>query len=476
MSIESLILIKAEIFLLLSICFILIFDVFISSSQRVITFWLSLAAVIITAILSLSTLNNDTTILFSGSVVIDQVSSMLKAFSSFLLAICFIYSKEYLISNKLFKGEYFVLSLFTLLGIFVMISAHNLLVLYLGLEILALSLYTLIAFNRDSATAIESAIKYFVLGAIASGSLLYGISFIYGVTGSIQFDLINSYYEVNGSNSGVSLLALAFILVALAFKFGAAPFHMWLPDVYQGSPAPVTLIIGTIPKIAAFAITWRFLVESLGSLFINWQDIILVLIVASLLLGNLVAIAQTNLKRMLAYSTISHVGYILMGFVAGTPEGLSASLFYTLVYTLTAAAAFGMIIILSSKGKEAENIDDFSGLNDKSPWFAFLFLVVMFSMAGVPPFVGFYAKLLVLSSIIDADMIWLAVIGVLTAVIGAFYYLRVIWYMYFNKPNNKFVPNGGLSFSNILSINAIALIILGFFPGILLTACNYLLL
>ena len=264
MTLYSLFPIAPEIFLISSICFVLVLDVFLSDSKRIITYWSSLIAVIFTALLSLLTFNHDIIILFSGSVIIDPISSLLKTFSSLLIAICFIYSKDYLIKNNLFKGEFFILSLFTLLGIFVMTSSHNLLILYLGLEILALSLYTLIAFNRDSAIATARAIKYIVLGAIDSGTLLYGISFIYGITGSIQFDLISNYYLSNNSNLGISLLALAFILVAIAFKFGAAPFHMWLPDVYQGSSAPVTLLIGTAPKVAEFVITWRILVDSLG--------------------------------------------------------------------------------------------------------------------------------------------------------------------------------------------------------------------
>ena len=456
MTLYSLFPIAPEIFLISSICFVLVLDVFISDSKRIITYWSSVIAVIITALLSLLTFNHEITILFSGSVIIDPISSLLKTFSSLLIAICFIYSKDYLIKNNLFKGEF--------------------LILYLGLEILALSLYTLIAFNRDSAIATESAIKYFVLGAIASGTLLYGISFIYGITGSIQFDLISNYYLYNNSNLGISLLALAFILVDIAFKFGAAPFHMWLPDVYQGSSAPVTLLIGTAPKVAAFVITWRILVDALGPLFMYWKEIVFFLIVLSLLVGNLAAIAQTNLKRMLAYSTISHVGYILMGFVALSEGGLSASLFYVVVYTLTAALAFGMIIILSSKKKEAQNIEDFCGLNEKSPWFAFMLLIAMFSMAGVPPFPGFYAKLLVLSSVIDAGMLWLAIIGIITAVIGAFYYLRVIWFMYFNKPKGKFTPNGDTIFNYTLAINAVVLVAIGLLPSYLLNLCNYLLL
>ncbi len=314
--------------------------------------------------------------------------------------------------------------------------------------------------------------KYFVLGAIASGTLLYGVSILYGVTGTVQLDELAVHFAATDSLNVPALLGLAFIIVGVAFKFGAVPFHMWLPDVYQGAPAPVALFIGTAPKIAAFALAWRVLVEGLGGLHGSWQDMVAILAVLSLGVGNLVALVQGNLKRMLAYSTISHVGFILMGFVAGTEMGIAAALFYTLVYSLTAASAFGMIILLSRKGFEAERADDFKGLNARSPWFAFMMLMVMFSMAGVPPFVGFYAKLVVLGSVIDADMLWLAVTGVAFAVIGAFYYLRIVWFMYFVEPKEDAPLVAELDFRVVLSGNALALLVLGVFPGGLLDLCS----
>ncbi|HET8696051.1 MAG TPA: NADH-quinone oxidoreductase subunit NuoN, partial [Gammaproteobacteria bacterium] len=360
----------------------------------------------------------------------------------------------------------FVLGLFGLLGIMIMISAHSLLTLYLGLEVLALSQYTLVAFNRDSAVSAESAMKYFVLGAIASGTLLYGISLLYGLTGTLELDALAMRFGTPGGVNVVTLLALAFIVVGVAFKFGAVPFHMWVPDVYQGAPAPVTLYIGSAPEIAAFALTWRVLVEALGPLHDGgWRDMLIVLSVLSLGLGNVVAIAQTNLKRMLAYSTISHVGFIFLGFIGGAPDGLRAAMFYTIAYVLMAAAAFGMIILLSRRGFEAERLEDFKGLNARSPWFALVMLMIMFSLAGVPPFIGFYAKLVVLAAVLDAGLAWLAAVGVLFAVIGAFYYIRVVWYMYFAEPDDRAPISAAADMRIVLSANALGLLALGLFPG-----------
>ena len=344
----------AEIFLLSAICVVLLIDVFLSDEQRRITFRLAILAILGTAACTSYFAVSESVTVFSGAFVADPTGQVLKMFTYIVVALAFLYSRDYLIRGGLFKGEFFILGLFALLGIMVMISANSLLTLYLGLEILSLSLYTLVAFNRESATAAESAIKYFVLGAIASGTLLYGISILYGVSGTVQLDELAAHFSTADTLSVPALLGLAFIIVGVAFKFGAVPFHMWLPDVYEGAPAPVTLFIGTAPKIAAFALMWRLLAEGLGDLHGSWQSMVAILSVLSLGIGNVVAIAQTNLKRMLAYSTISHVGFILMGFVAGTQMGLAAALFYTVIYALTAAAAFGMIILLSRKGFEAE--------------------------------------------------------------------------------------------------------------------------
>ena len=463
--------VAAEIFLISAICVVLIVDVFLKKEQRLVTFYLAILSLIGAAVCSVYFGVDETTIVLNGAFIGDQAGNVLKLFSYLVIAVVFLYSRDYLLSTGLFRGEFFVLSLFGLLGVMVMISAHNLLILYLGLELLSLSLYALVAFDRDSGIAAEAAMKYFVLGAIASGTLLYGISVLYGVTGTIHIDELAEHFSLSGDTNVPALLGLAFVIVGVAFKFGAVPFHMWLPDVYQGARTPVTLFVATAPKLAAFALAWRFLIEGLGDLHSSWQDMVVVLSVLSLAVGNVVAIVQTNLKRMLAYSTISHVGFILMGFIAGTEDGIRAAMFYTLTYVIMAAAAFGMIIALSRKGFEAENLDDFKGLNARSPWFASMMLMVMFSMAGVPPFVGFYAKLAVLSSVLDVGLVWLAVLGVIFTVIGAFYCIRIVWYMYFTAPKDTYELEVANDFRFILSANALALLVLGLFPGFLLDLC-----
>jgi NADH-quinone oxidoreductase subunit N len=353
----------------------------------------------------------------------------------------------------------------------VMISSASFLTMYLGLELLSLALYAMVAFERDAPVAAEAAMKYFVLGAIASGCLLYGISIIYAVTGTIGFaDVSSALADAGGRQSGV-LVGLVFVLVGVAFKFGAVPFHMWLPDVYQGAPACVTLLVATAPKVAAFALALRVLVEGLDALSDNWQVMLAALALLSLALGNIVAIAQTNLKRMLAYSTIAHVGFILLGFLAASGQGVEAALFYTLVYVLMTAAAFGVIILMSGGGIEAGELDDFRGLNQRSPWFAAVMLLVMVSMIGVPPLAGFYAKWWVLAALIDAGQVWLAIAGVAFSVIGAFYYLRVIRLMYFEKGAAEAALQPGLDLRILLSINGLAILVLGMFPAGLLELC-----
>jgi NADH-quinone oxidoreductase subunit N len=410
-------------------------------------------------------------IAFSGSFVTDPASTVLKLFAYIMVGVVFLYSRDYLDVNGLLKGEFFVLGLFGLLGIMIMISAHSLLTLYLGLEVLALSQYTLVAFNRDSAVSAESAMKYFVLGAIASGMLLYGISMLYGATGTIDLAELAQRLSAPGGLSVPAVLGLVFVVIGIAFKFGAVPFHMWIPDVYQGAPTPIALYVGSAPKIAAFAMAWRVLVDGLGPLEGSWQGMLIIMCVLSLVIGNVLAIAQKNFKRMLGYSTISHVGFILMGFIAGTEDGTRAAMYYTIAYVLMATAAFGMILLLSRRGFEAENLEDFKGLNARSPWFAFIMLMVMFSMAGVPPFIGFYAKLVVLSSVIDANLVWLAAVGVFFAVIGAFYYLRIVWYMYFSDAVDTAPLVASTDMRVALSANGLGLLALGVFPSVLLDLC-----
>lgn len=463
-----------EMFLVCAISVILVVDVFLPPAQRRATFHLTMLALLGTALCSVYFgAGERTTLLFEGFVA-DPAGNALKLFAYAIVAIVFLYSRDYLEREGLLKGEYFILGLFALLGIMVMISANSLLILYLGLELLSLALYALVAFDRESSIAAESAMKYFVLGAIASGTLLYGVSVLYGVTGTVDIGELGAYFSSGETPQVAALLGLAFVIVGVAFKFGAVPFHMWLPDVYQGARTPVTLFISTAPKLASFALAWRVMVEGLGGLHGSWQDMVIVLSVLSLAVGNVAAIAQTNLKRMLAYSTISHVGFILMGFIAGTPQGLSAAMFYTIAYAFMAAAAFGMIILLSREGFEAENIADFKGLNAREPWFALMMLMIMFSMAGIPLFVGFYAKLVVLESVLDAGLVWLAIVGVFFAVIGAFYYLRVIWFMYFSEAEDEsaYALEASTGLRIVVSANALLLFALGVFPGALLDLCG----
>jgi len=460
-----------EIFLTAAICAVLIVDVFLRDDQRRITYTLSMLTLVGVAVCSAWFGVDVSTTTFSGSFVADPAGNVLKLFAYLIVAVVFLYSRDFLDRNGLLKGEFFILGLFGLLGLMIMVSGNNLLVLYLGLELQALSLYALIAFNRESAASAESAMKYFVLGAIASGMLLYGISLLYGITGTIELGPLAERLADPDGLSIPALLALAFVVVGVAFKFGAVPFHMWIPDVYQGATTPVALYIGTAPKIAAFALTWRVLVEGLGPLQVDWQGMLLVLCVLSLVIGNLLAIVQANFKRMLGYSTISHVGFILMGFIAGTENGVRDAMFYTMVYVLMATAAFGMIILLSRRGFEAENLEDFKGLNQRSPWFAFVMLLIMFSMTGVPPLVGFYAKLVVLQSVVEAGLVWLAALGVVFAVIGAFYYLRIVWYMYFAEPTEEAALVAAPDMRVAISANGLGLLALGIFPGFLLDLC-----
>jgi len=345
------------------------------------------------------------------------------------------------------------------------------LTIYLGLELLSLSLYAMVAFDRDSPLASEAAMKYFVLGALASGMLLYGMSMLYGATGSLDLAEIAAALSEPGENSMILIFGLCFIVVGLAFKFGAVPFHMWVPDVYDGAPTAVTLFIGSAPKIAAFAMAMRLLVESMGSLAVDWQAMLVIMSVLSLALGNLIAIAQTNIKRMLAYSTISHVGFLLLGLLAGTAEGYSAAMFYAITYALMAIGGFGMIILISRAGYEANQLDDFKGLNDRSPWFAFMMLILMLSMAGVPPTVGFYAKLSVLQAVIHVDMVWLALVAVFFSIIGAFYYIRLIKLMYFDKPETEAPLVVRTDMQVAISLNGLLVLGLGLFPGALLALC-----
>tara|TARA_B110000858_G_scaffold61735_1_gene71731 strand:- start:1715 stop:3148 length:1434 start_codon:yes stop_codon:yes gene_type:complete len=461
-----------EITLLGLICFVLIADLFIDDENRVRTFWISILA-LGTMLLVLNAIAPDVrTVIFSGSYVSDPLSQILKIAAVIFVAIAFLYSRDYLRANEIHKGEFYLLGLIGLLGMMIMMSANSMLTMYLGLETLALSMYALVAIDRNNVTSAESAMKYFILGAIASGCLLYGISWIYGVTGSLEFHEISTAIAADPSLNSLPLwFGLAFLVVGIGFKFGAVPFHMWLPDVYQGARTPVTLYIATAPKLAALALFLRILVDGLGGLHDTWAAMIMVIAVLSLLVGNFVAIAQTNIKRMLGYSTIAHVGFILLALFTGTKQGNAVALFYTLTYVVAAAGAFGMIILLSRRGYDAENLSDFKGLNARSPWFALMMMFLMFSMAGVPPFVGFFAKLNVISAVVDSGFIGLAVLMVLASVVGAYYYLRVIWYMYFEDAEDKAVLQASTDMRVVLSLNSVAVLALGIVPGWLLVRC-----
>ena len=470
MTISQLPLALPELVLLSMASVILVVDLFLSDKTRGGTYMLSQITLVVLAGLTISQFSQSTQVAFQGTFVRDAMGDLLKLSIYLTTFIVFLYSKNYLKSRGIYKGEYYVLGLFGVLGMMILVSAHSFLTIYLGLELLSLCMYAMVALQRDSMVASESAMKYFVLGAIASGMLLYGMSMIYGTTGSLDLSVI-SQAVVEKQGNIMLIFGLVFLIVGVAFKLGAVPFHMWLPDVYQGSPTAVTIYIGSAPKIAAFAMMMRLLVDGLSGLHMQWQDMLIILAVASLAIGNVIAIAQTNLKRMLAYSTISHVGFIMMGVLSGTDDGYSASMFYTIVYTLMALGAFGIIMFMSRSGFEADNLDDLRGLNQRSPWFAFMMLIFMLSMAGIPPFVGFWAKLSVLKAVVAVDLIWLAIVAVIFSIIGAFYYLRVIKLMYFDTPRDSSSFESTFDLRVLLSVNGLAILGLGFYPEAIMALC-----
>lgn len=467
----NLVSVAPEIFVLSMACIVLVIDLFLKEAQRSVSYWLVQFTLLAALIISIGLHSEDRILALNGLFIADKLAIILKSFIYGVVIAVFVYSRQYLVDRSLFKGEYYVLGLFAVLGMMVMVSAHNFITIYLGLELLSLSLYALVAFDRDSAKASEAAMKYFVLGAIASGMLLYGMSILYGLTGSLNIDQVSNYLVYDAEHKLVKVFALSFVIVGLAFKLGAVPFHMWIPDVYHGAPTSVTLFVGTAPKIAAFAMVMRLLVEGMGGLHTDWQQMLVFLVILSIAIGNVIAIAQTNIKRMLAYSTISHVGFILLGVLSGTQQGYAAAMFYTLTYSLMAAGAFGMILLLSRQDFEAENLSDFRGLNERHPWYAFVMLLLMFSMAGIPPTVGFYAKLSVLQAVIEIDMVWLAIYAVIFTLIGAFYYLRVIRLMYFESPQEHELLSQRWEMNLVISTNGLLMLLLGIFPGSLMDLC-----
>ena len=449
-----------EIFVLTMACFILIFDLFLTEKNRVFTYLLSLATLVVATVMTVTQSTTETIYTFSGTFVLDPMASVLKVFLYLVTAVVFIYSRGYLTDRNLFKSEYYVLGLFGVLGMMILVSASNFLTIYLGLELLALSLYAMVALNRDSINASEA------------GMLLYGMSLLYGVTGTLDIvKFAGALATIDDSKDPVLALGMVMVIIGMAFKLGAVPFHMWIPDIYHGAPTAVTLYIGSAPKIAAFAMVMRLLVDGLGDMHAQWQDILIVMAVLSMAVGNIIAIAQTNIKRMLAYSTISHVGFLLLGVLAGSNEGYSAAMFYTIVYAIMSMGGFGMIMLMSRAGFESDSLDDFKGLNDRSPWFAFIMLIIMFSMAGVPPTIGFYAKFSVLQSVVNADLTWLAVVAVFFSIIGLFYYLRIIKIMYFDKPEDETPIQSLADMKIIMSANGLGILALGIFPSGLLALC-----
>lgn len=475
----------SEIVLMVAASVILLVDMFLPDAKRYITYWLSMLTLLVCAIISGYLLcGSDVSIYtFHNMFVSDPMSNLLKLFSIIAVGLTLLYSRHYVTDRGIvggsLGGEFYILALFALLGQMVMISSNNMLIVYLGIELLSLSLYALIAFRRDHAMSTEAAMKYFILGALASGFLLYGMSMLYGATGTLDLAEMAKAAVSGDVNKTVLVFGIVFLVSGLAFKLGAAPFHMWVPDVYQGAPTPVTLLIGGAPKLAAFAICIRLLVEGLSPLAMDWQQMLMVLAVLSMAIGNITALVQTNIKRMLGYSAIAHMGFMLLGLLSGVVDGdissvanaYSSAMFYTVTYVLTTLGAFGIIILLSRTGFEADNLDDFKGLNKRSPWFAFIMLLLMFSLAGIPPLVGFYAKLSVLQAVLGTGQIWLAVVAVLLSLIGAFYYLRVIKLMYFDEPVDSSKLTASTDVRVALGINGFAVLALGIVPGPLMTAC-----
>jgi NADH-quinone oxidoreductase subunit N len=472
-----------EIWLLAMASIILVVDLFLPEhSRRSVVYWLSLATLAGCALLTIvaaQATGGQPAYTFGDMFVADLMAHTLKLLSYLAVAACFVYSRRYLADRDMLRGEYFVLALFALLGMMVMISASHFLVLYLGLELMSLCLYSMVALNRDSAVSTEAAMKYFVLGALASGLLLYGMSMLYGATGALNIEQIAQAIGGGKANRAMLVFGLVFVVAGLAFKLGVVPFHMWIPDVYQGAPNAMTLFIGTAPELAAFAMAIRLLVNGLLDLAVDWQQMLVIMSVLSMALGNFAAIAQSNIKRMLAYSAISHMGFMLLGLLAGVvggnllsaPNAYSAAMFYAIVYVLMSLGAFGIVLGLSRAGFEAEEITDFRGLNQRAPWYAFLMMLLMFSLAGIPPLAGFYAKLVVLDAVIKAGHIWLAVFAVVMSLIGAFYYIRVVKVMYFDEPESDAPIEAGLDMRMLLSANGVAVLVLGVMPGPLMALC-----
>jgi NADH-quinone oxidoreductase subunit N len=473
-----------EIFLAAMACVILLVDAFVGRTQRWITPALTLITLAGCALITYQTMDGQVVLTFGSMFVDDLLADFLKLLLYLAVIVAIIYSRDYLVARGLDKGEYYVLVLFATLGMMVMISAAHFVTIYLGLELLSLSMYALVALDRNSPRATEAAMKYFVLGALASGLLLYGMSMVYGATGTLEIGGVAQAIHLGVANKTVLVFGLVFIVSGIAFKFGAVPFHMWVPDVYQGAPTPITLFLSSAPKLAAFAMALRLLVYGMFDIAEHWQSMLMIMAVLSIALGNLAAIAQTNIKRMLAYSAISHMGFMLLGLMSGTVgadkhfalNAYSSAMYYVVAYVIMSLGAFGVILLLSRAGYEAENLEDFKGLNKRSPWFAAVMMMIMFSMAGVPFFVGFFAKFSVLLAAVDAGHIAVAVFAVMFSLVGAFYYLRVVKLMYFDAPVDAAPVVAALDVRFLLSLNGAAVAVLGLFPDLLISLCTYALL
>lgn len=452
---------------------ILILDLFLSDRQRYVGYILTQLTLLGAAILTVSTHRIGVGYMFNGMFVDDPMADVLKLMMSLATLVAMIYTRGYIAARGMYRGEFYALVLFALVGMMIMVSGNHFLTLYMGLELLSLSMYALVAMDRENARATEAAMKYFVLGALASGMLLYGMSMIYGATGALDIADVRRALMTGAPDHAVLILGLVFVVAGLAFKLGAVPFQMWVPDVYHGAPTAVTLLIGSIPKFAGFAFVMRLLVQGLEPLANDWQGMLIIMAMLSMVVGNITAIAQTNLKRMLAYSTISHIGFLLLGFLSVSLNGYTSAMFYISAYVLMTLGGFGMILLLSRKGFEAENLDDLKGLNQRSPWYAFIMLLLMFSMAGVPPTLGFYAKFAVLQSALHAGFLWLTIFAVLMAVIGAFYYLRIIKLMYFDEPQDETPIKTSPDMAFVLSVNGLLVLLIGLMPEWLMELCAY---
>ncbi len=466
-----------ELFMLGMACVMLLLDVCLPDRRQFNTYFLVQITMVGAIILCLPQFGHygHPIVTFSGGYIVDRLAVLSKLFVYIFSFFSFAYAHEYIQSRKIASSDYYLLALLSVIGLSVMVSGYNFLTIYLGLELSSLSLYAMVAMQRDSSAAIEAAMKYFVLGSLASGLLLYGISLLYGVTNSIQMDTIAIALQTN--QTIVPIAALVFILAGLVFKFGAVPFHMWVPDVYQGAPTPITLFIASAPKVAAFAVTMRVLVGALPNLQLDWVHMLTVISVLSMFFGNTLAIVQTNIKRMLAYSSIAHVGYTLLGIIAGpySSQGYSAAMFYIVTYVMVAAGGFAVVIIMGRNGVDMDKLTDYRGLNARSPWLAFMMLLLLFSMAGVPPTVGFFAKLGLLEALVQAGDVWLAVLALFFAVIGVYYYLRVVMLMYFEEPTEEYLGQPVLVSRELMvaiSLNGSAALVLGLLPSYLIDLCR----